>query len=169
MTKLPFAKPAKRRKPRPAWNSTLPAPTKSVARKSRVKKVNVEREAKRRQRYAVKLRAYRKSETYKIVEARAGDQCECAVFPVDVSRVIVVIPSWLDQVNGVPCSVFWAARRCRNPGPFAHHHRTYARFGGGELPGDIVNCCRSCHAQLEAAHPTRKRNYARLPQSEDTR
>lgn len=42
----------------------------------RIAKVNPERQAKRRKSYAQKLAAYRRSETYRVVEKRAGGCCE---------------------------------------------------------------------------------------------
>ena len=98
-----------------------------------LKKVNVERQAKRRKSYAQKLAAYRRSGTYKVVEARSGHQCE---------NVIVL------QGCRIRCPVHGFG--------LSHHHKTYARFGGDELPSDMIVLCSSCHALHEAQHPTRR-------------
>ncbi len=111
--------------------------------KGRVKpmaNVNPERQAKRRKSYAQKLAAYRRSETYRVVEKRAGGCCEA-----------------MDKYG-----------RCGSERRFGyvlqHHHKTYARFGGDELPEDMIVLCEHHHALAEAAHPTRNRNY-RAPSS----
>lgn len=94
-----------------------------------IKKVNVARQAKRRRAYAQKLAAYRRSETYQVVKARAGGQCEAFLFGLV---------------------------RCCERGT-QHHHKTYARFGGQELPEDIIVLCADCHAEVETRdHPTRR-------------
>jgi hypothetical protein len=46
--------------------------------------------------------------------------------------------------------------RCKNPAT-DHHHLTYARYGGDELPEDMLHACERCHNWLESQHPTRKR------------
>ena len=102
--------------------------------------VNPVRQAKRRQQQRSKHAAYRASETYRVVSARAGGQCEMAVKPM------------VGQGN--------APVRCPETSGLAHHHVTYARYGGAELPEDIAVVCRYHHAQLEAAYPTRKRGRA---------
>ncbi len=103
--------------------------------KTPIKTVNAERQAKRRKSYAQKLAAYRRSPTYKIVEARANGLCENQI---DIAT------------NGVPFRI-----NCLGGRPLQHHHKTYARFGGQELPGDILAVCADCHARIEAQHPTR--------------
>ena len=93
-----------------------------------LKKVNVERQAKRRKSYAQKLAAYRRSETYQIVKARANGQCEAKHYPEG---------------------------RCLGPAEH-HHHKTYARFGGHELPEDMLDVCLTCHGLAESQHPGRR-------------
>lgn len=42
------------------------------------------------------------------------------------------------------------------------HHRTYERFGGGELPGDLTVLCRPCHDHFHARpKPGRKKQGQR--------
>jgi hypothetical protein len=119
-------KPELRRKPLPRGTAPL-------------RKVNPERQAKRRKSYAQKLAAYRRSGTYKLVEQRAADRCE----GWDVLRRIEL-----------RCAVMrtypWSAR-------LTHHHKTYARFGGKELPEDVIVLCDRHNAEAEAQHPTRRR------------
>ena len=93
-----------------------------------LKKVNVERQAKRRKSYAQKLAAYRRSETYQIVTARAGGGCEAKTM----------------------------YGRCLSTDRLAHHHLRYQRFGGSELPSDMLVVCHACHERLESEHPTRR-------------
>lgn len=114
-----------------------------ASRRSSLRKVNPERQAKRRAAYRKKLAAYRQSETYKIVERRAGGRCECTV------------PHWSDSPMRVRCI------HGRGLGDrLTHHHKTYARFGGAELPEDIIVLCRRCNDYVESQHPTRRRGRA---------
>lgn len=112
--------------------------------RSKLRKVNPERLVKRRALYRKKLAAYRKSETYKQVEARSGGRCERTWdFAPSDSKGWVHDPVWT---------------RC----PFfavVHHHKTYARFGGKELPTDIAHLCATCNALAESQHPTRRRDW----------
>lgn len=106
-----------------------------------IKQVNLERQAKRRSRYSAKLAAYRRSETYRAVEFRANGQCEAVVNIVhDAHR----------------CK----AKRARGY-TLVHHHKTYARFGGAELPEDVIVLCQSHNEEAESKHTTRNRNYRR--------
>jgi len=104
-----------------------------------LKKVNVERQAKRRKSYAQKLASYRRSETYKIVKARAGGRCEQTV-----DLFLFAEPGGSVETQ-----------RCDLPVKH-HHHKTYARFGGKELPEDMIAVCEGCHRVLEILHPTRR-------------
>jgi len=106
-----------------------------------MKKANPERQAKRRLSYAQKLAAYKRSETYKAVEARAAGRCERSEFL-----------SYLGTAVRCHASRLLDAR-------LTHHHKTYARFGGNELPEDIEVLCDRHNALAESAHPTRNRNY----------
>lgn len=119
----------------PKRSGPLPRSTKKIA------KVNPERLAKRRASYAKKLGAYRRSDTRKLVEVRSGGRCERTIDRVDIGFGI--------------CEV-----RCPNPAK-VHNHKTYARFGGQELPNDIEHLCKSCNEKYEAQHTTRNRNYRR--------
>jgi hypothetical protein len=51
----------------------------------------------------------------------------------------------------------YADRRYGNR--LTHHHKTYARFGGKELPKDIAVLCDRHNEEAESKHPTRNRNY----------
>jgi hypothetical protein len=77
--------------------------------------------------YRKKLAAYKRSETYKIVQARAGNQCEQRDGVIRCGNG----PGW----NGVTLH---------------HHHLTYARLGGKELPEDIRVLCKPHHEEAEA-------------------
>lgn len=158
--------------PRPAkkprqWNSTLPRPDvasktptspsllslkqkkktrgRAGARNTSLKKVNRERQAKRRKTYRQKLAAYKASVCYRYVEERAKNRCEFKFF-------------W------EPTQVWLRCGQRRDPfdgHELHHHHLTYARFGGKELPEDIQVVCTRHHAFLESQHPTRRRDYNR--------
>ena len=113
-----------------------------------IRKVNPERQAKRRQSYAKKLAAYKRSKTYKIVEARSGGRCERTK---DVA--------WTHECMSFG-PICFCEGRCPNPARI-HNHKTYARFGGNELPEDVEHLCDECNALYESQHPTRQRNYSR--------
>jgi hypothetical protein len=119
-------------------------------------KVNPARKKKRRLSYARGMAAYRKSQTYRDVEARAGGRCENRV----VTRSLVsgtpgAAASWWTGPVWPGPTYEERAQRCQYSGPLAHHHKTYARFGGRELAEDMLAVCPACHALLESQHPTR--------------
>ncbi len=124
-----------------------------LVRKKKVRKPlaksNPEKQAKRRKSYAQKLAAYKRSETYKVVEARAEGRCEFSY------------PAVVDAVTGKQRGS--DMKRCpayrRDGSRLTHHHKTYARFGGKELPEDIEVLCRYHNEEAESQHPTRNRNY----------
>lgn len=118
-------------------NAKQAKPRKAIA------KENPERQAKRRKRYSAKLAAYRRSETFRVVEQRAAGQCEA-----EVQRGLLV--------GGVVPDSLWPWRRCTITEGLQHHHKTYSRFGGDELPEDIAVLCEVHHALIEAQHPTRR-------------
>lgn len=126
-----------------------------LARNSSLKKVNVARQAKRRERYRKGLAAYKKSECYKIVEARAQDACE---------GMDTTVHEWSAK-NPVLTPKKVAPYRCGAARYYGHrlthHHLTYSRFGGRELPADIIVLCDRHNREAEAKHPTRQRNYKR--------
>src|SRR4051812_33134154 len=102
--------PSKNSQPRTRYNSTIKCtPLKPFARSSTPKrgkpipKVNVEKRAKRRVRQAAKHRAYMRSETRKIVDARAEGRCE----RVAAER--------------------YGFYRCEETTRLQHHHINYAR------------------------------------------
>lgn len=133
--------PMQRSKPKPmgAMPQRQSKPRKPLA------KVNVERLAKRRKSYAQKLAAYKRSATYKIVEARAAGQCEA-------------FNEWYSQMHDRDLRARCGCSRARGD-RLTHHHKTYARFGWGELPEDIIVLCDHHNAEAESKHPTRNRNY----------
>lgn len=92
-----------------------------------------ETKKKRRGRYS----AYLKTATWKAKRRaclkRAGYRCECSV------KVVVIEDGRFVD--------FWT--RCEEAATRAHH-RTYARFGGAELPEDLLACCQRHHDELEA-------------------
>lgn len=112
-----------------------------------IKKANPERQAKRRQSYTKKLAAYRRSETYQIVEKRASGRCE----HVEGFHALMLMAGLETRC---------AARRAAGD-RLTHHHKTYARFGGDELPEDIIVLCDEHDDEAESQHPTRKRDYRR--------
>lgn len=110
-----------------------------------IKKENPERQAKRRKRYSTKLAAYRRSETFKVVEKRANGRCERQTRHEMGLRDSCGYPRRDVQLV-----------RCHETEGLQHHHLGYARFGGGEIPTDIQVLCPRCHAIEEAKHPTRR-------------
>ncbi len=134
--------------------STITSPRKAIA------KSNPEREAKRRKTRRTKHAAYKRSETWREVEQRAGGRCEAAVrldwFEVEAPSFKP--PSWFHLHV---LSETW--QRCENTSRLQHHHLTYARYGGDELPDDMLVCCPRCHGWLEKVnHPTRKNGRAHV-------
>jgi hypothetical protein len=93
--------------------------------KTPIRKRNPERQAKRRSGYAKKLAAYRRSKTFKIVESRSDGCCEAQIRTFD----------YCGNAQVHRCGAL----------AVAHHHQTYARFGGDELPTDIIAVCKRCH------------------------
>ena len=85
-----------------------------------------------------------RSETRKIVDARAAGRCEASVMLTPNGLVVA-------GVSAIPCNRY----RCENKA-VAHHHLTYFRYGGDELPEDMLKVCRRCHDYLEHDHPTRR-------------
>ena len=126
-------------------------------RTTAIRTQNPERQAKRRQRQAAKHRAYMRSETRKIVDERAAGRCETAV-RTDAGQFEVEVPSFFFNAAGwfhihLRCESW---QRCENKA-VAHHHLTYFRYGGDELPEDMLKVCRRCHEWLERQdHPTRR-------------
>lgn len=144
MPLTPCPKPPRREK-RP--RKPLRKQGRAIARKTPVKKVNVERQAKRKAGYAKKLQAYRRSRTYKDVEARSGGRCEARVIQYPF-RIQFDVTQTLDSGDAHRC-----ARRASH-----HHHLNYKNFGGSESPAQMVHLCAPCHQAVEAIqHPTRRR------------
>lgn len=125
---------------KPLVRSTPIPRGKPPVRKTRIPKVNVERQKKARARYAKKLQAYKRSETFAEVEARSNGQCELYHL---VEKPGIV--AWISFPN-----------RCAQAAT-DHHHKTYARFGGKERSDDILHVCKDCHALLESQKPAGNR------------
>ncbi len=135
------------------WSS-ITSPRKTPKRSTKkIRAVNPERLAKRRKRYTAALRRYRASETYKIVQQRAAGRCEASLrfARQGQSLVLVEIRDGLEWVaNGEYV-------RCTETDDLEHHHRTYARAGGDELPSDMCVSGPRCHGWIERVnHPTRR-------------
>jgi len=116
-------------------------------------KVNDKRQAKRRKAYNQKLAAYKRSATYRIVEERAGGQCEAIVRPE---------PGSTTKFAPFRCGCSRA-----NGDRLTHDHKRYGRqFGGNERPEDVEVLCDWHNARAESLHPTRTRDYRR-PRTSD--
>lgn len=166
----PVKKPSRRKKRPRKFNSTLPVvadakrrpkkplPASNRPRRSKgLKKVNPERQAKRRKAYAQKLAAYRRSETYRLVEARAGNRCEHFTYTTTLTMLG-------DKQHPDFPPVYGIVRCCTHRAEgttLTHHHKTYARFGGKELPEDIIVLCDRHNAEAESKYPTRNRGWSR--------
>lgn len=141
-----------------AYNSTLPAPSRPMQRGGKLRATNPEREAKRRKRRGKQHAAYRASETFKIVHQRAAGRCEGSLQWENIAGpgepVVAAIVRISDQLEWEAYSYLV---RCTSTGGLEHHHRTYARFGGRELPEDMIALCKRCHAWIEThQHPHRR-------------
>ena len=128
-----------------------------LKRSGKLKKSNPARQAKRRKGQASKHRKYMASETRKVVDARANGRCETDVsshpmFGIEVREPAMprnpFVAAWSDNYRT------WS--RCEREAKI-HHHRTYARYGGQELPEDMLKVCSRCHDALEAAKPAGNR------------
>lgn len=133
--------------------STITAPKKPI------RKSNPENCAKREKRRRSKHAAYMRSETRRIVDARAGQFCEAAVGSALLNRFDITVPNPLWNVSGAlgwsnAAGSWW---RCQNEGRH-HHHRTYARYGGDELPEDMLKVCTRCHEWLDKDKPSHRRS-----------
>ena len=93
-------------------------------------KVNARQQAKKRAAY----KSYLSSAAWKAIRKaaleRAGGRCE---------RECTVRENWITWVH-----------RCEETEKLTVHHLTYARFGGDELPDDLLVLCQSCHREIEA-------------------
>lgn len=121
-----------------------------------LKKSNPEATAKRKKRQRSKHAKYMASQTRKDVEQRSGGRCEVALrlrAALIVKRSAPNYDGWVWMISHKDREV-WI--RCPSRAT-DHHHKTYARYGGQELPEDMVHACEVCHAALEAEHPTRRR------------
>lgn len=146
---------------KPLVRSTPIPRGKPPKRKTRIPKVNVERQKKARARYAKKLQAYKRSETCVIVDRRSGGRCEAwDVWRWERSslghwtlphrlRVDITPPGHLPDMQ--------TTTRCLSDHGLAHHHTTYARFGGNERPEDIRVVCQVHHDYFEALKPAGNR------------
>ena len=128
-------------------------------RKTAIRTQNPERQAKRRIRQATKHRAYMRSETRKIVDARAAGRCEAhlvaGINDVSIRHVLGGKPD-AETMERLYSGERLYTMRCLNRAR-QHHHLTYFRYGGDELPEDMLKVCRRCHEWLERQdHPTRQ-------------
>jgi hypothetical protein len=118
-----------------------------------IPRLNATAQQKRRARYRKGLAAYRASFCYKFVNERAANRCEY-IIASGTTATGDVTQSWADGTWIKRCPVI------RVDGVrLTHHHKTYARFGGKELPEDIIVLCDRHHQEAESKHPTRNRNY----------
>jgi hypothetical protein len=129
--------------------------TKPIARKTRVKRENPERKKRRKLLRDRKHGAYMRSPMRKIVDLRAAGRCEAALLVTDAS--VTVRDVNYAYMTGPPAFVY---RRCPNTERLSHHHRTYARYGGKELPEDMLKVCKRCHECLDAIRFLRERRKA---------
>lgn len=123
-----------------------------------IPKRNPARIAKRTLAYRKGMAAYRKSETAKLVKRRANGQCEAAVRWISTMSAI-----WIVTTPHYLTSRQW--QRCENREGLQDHHKTYARFGGDELPEDIARVCPRCHSYLESLKPTSRFKSRRAGQT----
>jgi hypothetical protein len=123
-------------------------PFSSITKKptTKIRAVNPEREAKRRKEYAKKLAAYKRSDTYKVVQRRAAGQCE---FEIAVIRRLCF--------EGEELGMGKYKARCPETERLQHHHLDYHRFGGNELPEDIQVLCKAHHEWMDRDKPSHKR------------
>lgn len=123
----------------PKRSSPMPKARKPIAKR------NPERAAKRDKAYAAGLRAYHASETKKLVEVRSAGRCEFSIAD-DRSCLPRVLDVRVDRER--PAGYSRCGRKAK-----PHHHTTYARFGGRELPEDMLHGCTKCHEYVEALKP----------------
>lgn len=127
-------------------------PAKRLRSKTKLKAFNPEKSKKRRTRQQQKHEAYRKSDTYREVEARSGGRCEFSLRGDDVRDGF----EWqFHPLDG------WI--RCGRKAT-QHHHRTYARYGGQELRADICHGCAECHKRFEELYKSYRRARRRREQ-----
>lgn len=138
-----------------------------IRRKTKVKKAkpiaksNPERQAKVAKRQRKKHAGYMKSETRKTVEARSGGRCEAWLVTMDAYQEIRAIvakrpdPAAMDKLHPGGLHTL-RSLRCENAAK-PHHHLTYARYGGDELPEDVVHACKRCHDYFESLKPAGNR------------
>jgi hypothetical protein len=98
--------------------------------------------------YRKKLAAYKRSETYRLVEGRAANRCEATG------------PAWgFGTTYTERCGVL---RGGVHEGKLHHHHLTYARFGGKERPEDVQVLCTYHHEKAEAkARPWNRARFSK--------
>lgn len=119
-----------------------------------IRKKNDAKQARKAVNYRKGLAAYRKSETYKQVEARAANRCEHTETRWEAYG--------LDN-GGLVEERCFVVRGGERGNKLHHHHKTYARFGGKELPEDMALLCDQHHAAAEAlARPwNRSRKFSK--------
>lgn len=113
----------------------MPRRTAGMKRSGKLPAENPEQLARTRAGRKRKHSAYRRSETYRIVADRAGGQCEHVHHPFPHEPEV--------------------AFRCTETEDLEHHHLRYNkwRYGGNELPSDLVVLCKWHHRAL---HPNKR-------------
>src|SRR5690349_6338903 len=109
-----------------AWNSTIPVPKERMAR-TRPIAARGARKAKKEKRYDAFMASPEWKKIRRGAIRRAGYRC-----------------AYLTYVEGKG----W--KRCKTTEHLHVHHKTYARFGGGELPSDLIVYCKAHHELVEA-------------------
>lgn len=104
----------------------------------RLKSVNTRKRAKRKAKY----NAFMRSKKWKLIRAdalqRSGNRCEAMRTFLQKSLDADGAEKWQE-----------IEARCGATERLEVHHKTYARFGGNELPEDLMVMCHWCH---EAHH-----------------
>ena len=114
---------------------------KSLKRRKPLAKVGKQKPKRQR-----RFKAFLASAAWKKIRAaalaRAGHRCQ------QIENIAVPMPDGTySGYNG------HVSTRCPATVGLTVHHKTYARFGGDELPEDLVVLCKAHHDALEASKP----------------
>ncbi len=164
---MPKPKPPRRTR----WNSSFAQPSEDTLKRKRnqqratvrqqvvrkkkkarspLAKSNPVRQAKVAKRSKAKHAKYMASETRKAVEARADGRCE-VIIDGRGGGVRSYVP------RDAPAIPMWLRWRCDATTRLEHHHLTYARYGGDELPDDVAFICHDHHEYFERLKPAGNR------------